>query len=102
MFNNSPRINQKQKPDDTNNNDRSFIIIVNGRPIGVNQGMRLIDILWNAGIRKLRSTVSSSHPRGMYCGMGVCYDCLVTVNGQKMVRACMTIVEPEMHVETTI
>ena len=80
--------------------ENSFTVIVNGKPVQAHQGMRLIDVLWKAGIRILRSTVISSAPRGMYCGMGTCYDCLVTVNGEKMIRACMTSVEPGMYVET--
>ncbi len=38
-------------------------------------------------------------PRGVFCGMGVCHDCLVTVDGQRGARACMTTVRPGMMVE---
>jgi succinate dehydrogenase/fumarate reductase-like Fe-S protein len=49
----------------------------------------------------LRRTRRESAPRGVYCGMGVCYDCLVTVNGTKNLRACTTQVSPGMKVETS-
>ena len=39
-------------------------------------------------------------PRGYFCGMGVCWECLVTVNGTPNQRACMHIVEADMVVET--
>ena len=38
--------------------------------------------------------------RGHFCGMGVCHDCLVTVDGQRGVRACMTPVIPDMSVQS--
>ena len=41
----------------------------------------------------------SGAPRGVFCGMGVCYDCLVTVDGQRGVRACMATVAEGMRVQ---
>lgn|GEM_PF-169601 len=51
-----------------------------------------------AGIRSFRRSVRD-HVRGVYCGMGVCYECLVDVDGQRNVRACMTYVADGMTVE---
>lgn len=39
-------------------------------------------------------------PRGYFCGMGVCWECLVTVNDKPNRRACMTAVEDGMVVRT--
>ncbi|MCP5053679.1 MAG: (2Fe-2S)-binding protein, partial [bacterium] len=39
-------------------------------------------------------------PRGALCGMGICFECIVTVNGIPNTRSCMTEVEPGMTVET--
>jgi predicted molibdopterin-dependent oxidoreductase YjgC len=39
-------------------------------------------------------------PRGIFCGMGVCFDCLVTVDGIADVRACMTLAEEGMRIST--
>jgi predicted molibdopterin-dependent oxidoreductase YjgC len=36
--------------------------------------------------------------RGVFCGMGVCFDCLVVVNGVPNTRACMTFVEDGMRI----
>src|SRR5262249_30706787 len=36
---------------------------------------------------------------GIFCGMGVCFDCIVTVSGKGRVQACMTAVEPGLRVE---
>src|SRR5262245_37727673 len=42
----------------------------------------------------------SGAPRGPFCGMGVCFDCLVTVNGRPSQRACLTKVEEGMEVRS--
>lgn len=57
-------------------------------------------VLLAQGIRTLRHTPKNGRPRGIFCGMGICYDCLVTVNGERNVRACLTPVSPGMAVET--
>jgi hypothetical protein len=44
-----------------------------------------------------RETVRGSR-RGIYCGMGICYDCLVVINGVPNTRACMTIVTEGMRI----
>ena len=38
--------------------------------------------------------------RGVFCGMGICYECLVTVDGVENVRACLTPVAEGMIIET--
>lgn len=43
-------------------------------------------------------TTSTGEPRGVYCGMGVCFDCLVVVDGVPGTRACMTWVREGMVV----
>ena len=42
----------------------------------------------------------SGEARGYFCGMGVCQDCLVTVDGVPNVRACVTPVRDRLRVET--
>lgn len=52
------------------------------------------------GIRKLRVHEDSRTPRGIYCNIGHCLECRVTVNNQTNVRACLTIVEKDMIIES--
>ncbi|AIK39260.1 (2Fe-2S)-binding protein [Bacillus pseudomycoides] len=52
------------------------------------------------GIRTLRVHEDSGTPRGIYCNIGHCSECRVTVNNQMNVRACLTVVENEMIVES--
>lgn len=48
---------------------------------------------------RLRITDRAGEPRGMFCGMGICFDCLVTIDGRNGVRACMTPVRAGMRIE---
>ena len=49
--------------------------------------------------RRALSFAKSGEPRGVYCGMGVCHDCVVTVDGRRSQRACLTKVAAGMRVE---
>jgi sarcosine oxidase, subunit alpha len=74
-------------------------IIVNDRSILACLGEKLTAALLAAGFRTLHHKENSGSPRGMFCSMGICHDCMVTVNGRPFVRACMTKIEPGMSVE---
>lgn len=52
------------------------------------------------GIRTLRKHEESGNPRGIYCNIGHCYECRVTVNGESNVRACLTPIQENMVVES--
>lgn len=80
--------------------NRKTTVEVNGRQIEAWHGETLLAALIAAGIKTLRKSSVLKEPRGGLCGMGVCYDCLVTLNGVPNVKACMTIVEDSMVVKT--
>lgn len=66
----------------------SVTISVDGEPAtGVN-GQTIAGIMLASGRLAWRTTASGRKPRGLFCGIGVCFDCLVTVNGVRDVRAC--------------
>lgn len=71
----------------------------NGRPIPAREGDSVIAALIAAGIQSVRLT-RSGQPRGAFCGMGVCQDCLVIIDGQRSQRACMVPVHNGMEVRT--
>ncbi|MET8989644.1 (2Fe-2S)-binding protein [Nonomuraea wenchangensis] len=54
-----------------------------------------------AGIRDWRSTRKGGRPRGLFCGIGVCFDCLITVNGVPDRRACLTPAADGLHLTDT-
>src|SRR5260370_33678169 len=68
-----------------------------GRPLEGRYGESLAAALIAAGIRGFRQMRSGSE-RGIFCGMGVCQDCLVEVDGQANQRACMTKLDQSMAV----
>lgn len=79
--------------------DHTISIIVDGHAAPVLPGQSIAAALLAAGIATFRRTEGGA-PRGPYCGMGVCYECVVTVDGQPGVRACTTLVAEGMLVET--
>ncbi|MCF1461158.1 MULTISPECIES: (2Fe-2S)-binding protein [Rhizobium/Agrobacterium group] len=70
----------------------------NGSNMTARPGMTVAAALLSAGHTALRETPVSGAPRGPFCMMGACYDCLVSIDGET-VQACMTIVEPGLKVE---
>jgi hypothetical protein len=53
------------------------------------EGQTVGAALVRVGIRSWRTTRFSGRPRGLFCGIGVCFDCLITVDGVPNVRACL-------------
>lgn len=74
-----------------------FNIEINGRKIQARSGQTVAATLIAAGIITFRQT-PAHEPRGIFCGMGVCFECLVTINGNPDQRACMTLAQPGMNV----
>ncbi|MFL4471705.1 FAD-dependent oxidoreductase [Tateyamaria armeniaca] len=72
-----------------------------GDPVPFRKGQSVAAALSEAGKRALRETAKGAS-RGMFCGMGVCQDCLVTVDGVPNQRACMTPATPGQTLETQI
>jgi predicted molibdopterin-dependent oxidoreductase YjgC len=61
-----------------------------GKEIAAEPGQSVGAALIAAGYRSWRTTRHSAAPRGVFCGIGVCFDCLVVVNGRPNERACLT------------
>lgn len=64
-------------------------VTVDGRAVTGRAGQSLAGLLLDDGQRSWRTTSAQSAPRGVFCGIGVCFDCLVEVNGLADVRACL-------------
>jgi predicted molibdopterin-dependent oxidoreductase YjgC len=71
---------------------------VNGQPIQACPGETIHAALIAAGYRQFRKS-KTKQPRGIFCGMGVCYECLVTIDNGPRKQACVTIVEEGMEVQ---
>lgn len=75
-------------------------ITVDGQPMTAYRGETIAAVLFAEGQRMLRRTPQLGQPRSIFCGMGVCFDCLVTVDGIPHIRACETPVVAGMVIET--
>ena len=78
---------------------RAVTIIVDGVRLPAYMGETIAGALLASGRRAWRHS-PHGQPRGLFCGIGLCFDCLVTVNGTPNVRACVTPVAAGMVVET--
>mgnify|MGYP003145951565 CR=1 FL=1 len=72
-------------------------VTLDGRPLVARRGETVAAVLAANGVTTFRSTGFDS-PRGLFCGMGVCQDCLVEVDGRANQRACMTKIDAPMAI----
>ena len=77
-------------------------ITVDGKAISARAGDTVAVALLVAGIDHCRTTPVSGAPRAPYCLMGVCFDCLVTVDGVGNRQGCLVPVREGMTVETQL
>lgn len=61
----------------------------NDQPLTAEDGATVGAALMANGVTSWRSTRKEGRPRGLFCGIGVCFDCLVEVDGEPNQRACM-------------
>jgi hypothetical protein len=64
-------------------------ITVDDVPVEGILGQTVAGVLLAADTLAWRRTSFGDRPRGAFCGIGVCFDCLVVINGQRDVRACL-------------
>ena len=74
--------------------DDGFLVSVDEVPCQAYDGDTLAAVMVRAGLTSWRSTSHAGDPRGLFCGIGVCQDCLVTVGGVASVRACLDLARP--------
>jgi hypothetical protein len=67
---------------------RPVSITVDGERLTGIAGQSVAGVLLASGIMAWRTTAAGRRPRGLFCGIGVCFDCLATVNGLRDVRLC--------------
>lgn len=80
--------------------DAPYPFTFDGRPLTALPGQSVAAALWAAGILSWRTTREGHAPRGAFCGIGSCFDCLATVNGRPNQRACLVPVRPGDTVTT--
>ena len=75
-------------------------ITVDGKPLKAKEGEMILASLLSNGIIINRCTHKRKEPRGLFCGIGLCTDCVMVVNGMPNVRTCVTPVKDGMVIET--
>ncbi len=71
---------------------------IDGVAVAAREGDTVAAAMLAAGILAGRQTPVSGAPRGPFCMMGACFDCLVEIDGEPNCQACMTPVAPGMRV----
>lgn len=71
----------------------------NGRVIAAQPGSSVAAALLSNGITQFRTSVFGE-PRAPLCGMGICFECRVTIDGEEHARSCQTTVRDGMEITT--
>jgi hypothetical protein len=76
-----------------------IVVQVNGKAVSVAAGTIVAAAVVIGGETAFRRSVLGK-PRGPLCGMGICMECRVTINGRKHCRSCQILCEPGMEIRT--
>ena len=79
---------------------REFKINVDGKEVIAYEGEMIATALVASGLKVFRYTSKYKEPRGLFCAIGRCTDCVMEVNGRSNVRTCVTPVEEGMVIKT--
>ncbi len=74
-------------------------IKIDGKTVEVDAGTNLAAALLNNGVPAFRTSITNE-PRHPLCGMGVCFECRVTVDGDPYQRSCLVSVREGMNIIT--
>ncbi len=81
-------------------NRKKVAITVDDKQIEAYEGEPIAAALHAAGIKILRTTRKYNEPRGVFCNIGRCTDCIMKVDGKPNVRTCVTLVKEGMNIES--
>jgi predicted molibdopterin-dependent oxidoreductase YjgC len=81
---------------------RPFEIEVDGRKITAYEGETIAAALIAAGLLTFNRSHKRNEPCSLYCGIGVCHQCVMIIDGTPNTRACQTMAFPGCKVETQI
>ena len=74
-------------------------LVIDGRTVEANEHDTVAAAMLAAGLEHCRTTPVSGAPRAPYCMMGVCFDCLVAIDGVGNAQACLVRVREGMRVD---
>ncbi|MGP5690517.1 (2Fe-2S)-binding protein [Glutamicibacter ardleyensis] len=81
------------------NPQQLITVNLNAIPVETEAGQSVGSVLMGQGIKAWRNTRNEGKPRGLFCGIGACYDCLITIDAESNQRACMVQARDSMNIE---
>lgn len=81
--------------------DETITVRINGHPKKVPAGCSVAAAVMGSGAWTLRQSVSGQ-PRGALCGMGICFECRVTIDGALHQRSCQTLCRDGMEIHSDV
>lgn len=79
---------------------KKVVFYYNGKPMEGFEGEPVAAALMAQGVKIHRYTAKLHMPRGIFCAIGRCTDCVMVVDGEPNVRTCITPLKEGMKVET--
>ena len=73
----------------------------NGDEFTCESGLSIAAALIASDNRELRKTRFGNEARSIFCGIGICFDCVVVIDGVANQRSCLIEAKPGMKVEST-
>ena len=74
-------------------------LTINNKSISIDEGATVAAAILAAGVDQFRRSVDGN-PRGPLCGMGICFECRVIINGVKHQKSCTLVVHDGMEIKT--
>lgn len=82
------------------NKKKKIRIYVDGKEMEANEGDMIASALLSNGKKVFRLTKKEKKPRGVFCAIGRCTDCIMIVDGTPNIRTCITPVKEGMKIDT--
>ena len=79
---------------------REVTFTFNGETFNGVEGQSIAAALMATGVRELRKTRFDEEPRLIFCGIGICFECVVVVNGVANQRACLVEISDGAKIES--
>lgn len=77
----------------------TVVVVVNGVLVRMPAGSMVSAAILKSGVSTFRRSVSGQ-PRGPLCGMGICFECRVTIDAELHRRSCQTVCQNGMDIRT--
>lgn len=80
---------------------RTLSLTINGQPTQVAEGTLVAAAVLVSGEPVFRKSISGQ-PRGPLCGMGICFECRLSIDGQAHRRSCQIVCREGMEISTDV